>query len=135
MTYYYEWKGNYGSCGLNRSKVDPFYVAALSRHWMKLPDGITNPNKHPLCRPQHCVKINGRRGSVVLKISDTCFGCKESDVDIADEIFPMLEDPRKGRVKMDWQFVNCKGALIGRQSKNKVHSKNSGKIDKDENKN
>ena len=75
---------------------------------MKLPKNITNPNNHPLCAEQHCVKINGKRSSVVLKVSDKCYGCKPYDIDIADKIYPLLDDPRKGRIKMTWRFIDCK---------------------------
>lgn len=74
---------------------------------MKLPPGETNPNKHPLCKPDKCIEIRGSRGTVQLKISDTCAGCKNYDVDVADEVFPRLEDPAKGRVKVTWRFINC----------------------------
>lgn len=108
MTFYYEWRGNYGSCALERSKKDPFYVAALSRFFMKLPTNITNPNNHPKCTEPHCVRVNGKRGSVVLKVSDTCYGCRPYDVDVSDRVFPLLDDPNKGRVVMNWKFVDCK---------------------------
>lgn len=108
VTYYYEWRGNYGSCALNVSKKDPFYVAAMSRYFMKLPLNITNPNKHPFCMEQHCVKVTGKRGSVTLKVSDTCYGCKPYDVDVADKVFSLLDDPKKGRVKMYWKWVDCR---------------------------
>lgn len=117
VTFYYEWKGNYGSCALNKSRIDPFYVAALSRHWMKLPKGLSNPNKHPLCGERHCIKVNGSRGSVVLKVSDTCYGCKPYDVDVADKVFPMLDNPLRGRVKMTWRFIDCNKIALGRYIK------------------
>ena len=107
LTYYGEWNGNYGSCGLERSKTDRFYVAALSRARMALPPSITNPNKHPLCASNRCIKVTGKRGSVVLKISDTCWACAYNDVDIADTVFPLLDDPVKGRVKINWEFTDC----------------------------
>lgn len=107
LTYYGEWRGNYGSCGLDRSKYDHFYVAALSRERMALPSGMTNPNKHPLCAANRCIRVNGARGSVVVKISDTCSACKYNDVDVADTVFPMLDDPWKGRVKISWDFTDC----------------------------
>jgi expansin (peptidoglycan-binding protein) len=107
MTYYHEWRGNYGSCGLERSKWDQFYVAALSRERMALPPGMTNPNNHPLCAANRCIRVNGVRGSVILKISDTCWGCAYDDVDVADSVFPMLDDPNKGRVKVSWEFTSC----------------------------
>lgn len=108
VTFYYEWKGNFGSCALNESRKDPFYVAALSKHFMKLPARSTNPNKHPFCDEKYCIKVNGKRGSVVLKVSDTCSGCKPHDVDVADRIFPLLDDPKRGRVAMTWQWVDCR---------------------------
>lgn len=107
ITFYTEWKGGYGSCGLDISKTNQFYVAALSSKYMALPPGMTNPNNHPLCASDKCLQIWGARGSVVLKISDTCAGCKNDDVDVADTVFPLLDDPDKGRVQMNWQFVDC----------------------------
>lgn len=115
LTYYHEWRGNYGSCGLERPKYDQFYVAALSRSFMQLPPGMTNPNKHPLCGEKTCVQVYGTRGSVVLKVSDTCWGCKPHDIDVADTVFPMLDDPNKGRVKASWKFVDCRSNPPGRK--------------------
>jgi len=107
VTFYYEWNGGYGSCGLERSRYDRYYVAALSRKYMNLPPGQTNPNNHPMCAADKCLRIYGARGSVVLKISDTCEGCRDDDVDVADSVFPLLDDPNRGRVRMNWEFVNC----------------------------
>jgi hypothetical protein len=67
-----------------------------------------NPNNHPKCTESHCVKLSGKRGSVVLKISDTCYGCKPYDVDVSDRVFPLLDDPNKGRVVMTWKWVDCR---------------------------
>jgi hypothetical protein len=107
VTYYDEWKHSYGSCGLDISMQDQFYVLALSMKYMQLPPNVTNPNKHPLCGPNACAKIHGPLATVVLKISDTCMGCKDDDLDVADTVFPMMDDPSKGRVPMDWEFVDC----------------------------
>lgn len=74
---------------------------------MALPPSITNPNKNPICNANRCIRVNGRRGSVILKISDTCDACKYNDVDVADTVFPLLDDPAKGRVKMTWEFTDC----------------------------
>lgn len=84
---------------------------------MKLPPNETNPNHHPLCSPEHCVQVFGKRGSVVLKISDTCPECADFDVDIADEIYPKLDDPVKGRVRMSWQFIDCNTNPPGTETK------------------
>jgi hypothetical protein len=106
-TFYYTWKDGYGSCGLERSMHDKFYVLALSMKYMKLPPNVTNPNNHPLCAPNVCARVHGPLSSVVLKVSDTCMGCKDDDIDVADTVFPLLDDPKLGRVKMDWEFVDC----------------------------
>lgn len=74
---------------------------------MALPPGMTNPNNHPLCAADKCIEVHGERGSVKLKISDTCEGCANNDVDVADQIFPLLDDPVKGRVRVTWRFVSC----------------------------
>jgi hypothetical protein len=106
LTYYCFWNQGYGSCGLDISMHNKFYVAALSRAYMKVPpDG--NPNHCAMCADNVCIKVTGAKGSVVLKVSDTCEGCKTDDVDIADTVFPMLDDPAKGRVPCTWDFVDC----------------------------
>lgn len=61
-----------------------------------------------MCSEPYCIKVSGKRGSVVLKVSDTCPSCKAHDVDVADRIFPLLDDPKRGRVPMNWKFVDCR---------------------------
>ena len=107
LTFYSTWDEGYGSCGLDPSMKDPFQVIALSRDLMKLPDGEINPNNCPLCKDNVCVQVYGARGSVVLKVSDTCGACKTYDIDVADSVFPYLDDPAEGRVKATWEFVDC----------------------------
>lgn len=108
LTYYTEWRDSYGSCGLDASMHDQFQVAALSiSTWMVLPPGETNPNNHPLCAADKCIQLKGARGSVVLKISDSCAACVGNDVDVADTVFPLLDDPALGRVKVTWEFTDC----------------------------
>lgn len=115
VTFHYEWRRSFGSCALSDSKKDPFFVAAMSRFFMELPSNITNPKNHPLCMPHHCIKVNGKRGSVILKVSDTCAGCKAHDVDVAHKVFPLLDDPNRGRVKMTWNLVDCRENPPGKQ--------------------
>lgn len=83
---------------------------------MKLSPGVANPNRHPLCEEENCVKVYGPRGSVVLKVSDTCLSCRPHDIDVADSVFPLLDDPKKGRVKMTWRFVDCRSNPPGTES-------------------
>lgn len=107
VTYYSGWNHGWGSCGLDISMENQFYVLALGMKYMTLPENETNTHNHPLCGPNACAKIYGERGTVVLKISDTCGGCLDDNIDVADTVFPMLDDPIKGVVPMDWEFVDC----------------------------
>lgn len=108
-----DWRGNYGSCGLERSKHNHFYVAAVSKMYMNPSPGETNQNNLPKCGDSHCLQIWGPHGSAVLKISDTCEDCRENDIIVADSVFPMLGDPKKGRVRMNWNFVDCRSNRPG----------------------
>lgn len=106
-TYYEYWKDGYGSCGLDRSMKDPFYVAALANKFMREPASITNPNNRYLCQPHYCVRVTGPKGSIVVKVSDTCEGCKDNDIDLADSVYPYVAEKDAGRVKVTWSFVDC----------------------------
>lgn len=104
LTFYREWRGNPGSCNLAQSKSNPNYVAALSRAMMA---GSANPNNHPNCAANKCIKVLSGGKSIVLKISDTCASCKPNDIDIADAIFSHFAPLSKGRIPVQWQFVDC----------------------------
>lgn len=112
-TFYVEWKSGLGSCG--SIPTNAFRVAALSSKYMKLPPGITDPNKHPLCasKDNSCILVKGQRGAIVLKVSDTCGGCGSDDIDIADTAFSFIDDPNKGRVRVQWKFVQCSKFPLG----------------------
>lgn len=108
VTYYTEWKWAYGSCGV--IPTTPEYVCALSSKYMAFPNGKGNPNNHPLCGPKYCVLVRGERGSAVVKISDTCGACIRDggdNLDLADELYPMVTDPIKGKNNIQWKFVDC----------------------------
>jgi hypothetical protein len=67
LTYYKLWKENNGSCANQRALTDPWYVEN-SREFMKLPPGITDPNQHPFCGEKTCIQVEGRLGSIVVKV-------------------------------------------------------------------
>lgn len=101
ITHSSKWREGHGSCRLDISMRDPFYNAALSPNYMK------NPNFDQICGPHYCIRITGVRGSIVVKVSDTCSSCAVNDIVIADDVYQFLDDPRKGRVRMEWYFVDC----------------------------
>ena len=112
VTFYSEWKTGPGSCGFPVDS-NQYKVAALSSKYMQLPAGMTNPNKHPICGSQNCILLKGPAGAMVVKVSDTCAGCKDDDVDVADDAYANLATPDAGRVIMQWKFVDCTKYPLG----------------------
>lgn len=110
VSFYNKWHRNLGSCRLERSMSNPFRVAALSKELME------STSKHQLCSERSCVQLFGKRGSVVLKVSDTCKSCNDHDIEVAHVVFPLLADPKRGRVQMTWTFVDCQSNLPGRRA-------------------
>jgi hypothetical protein len=112
VTFYSEWKTNPGSCGFIPNS-NQYRVAALSSKYMKLPPGMTNPNNHPICDKRNCILLKGPNGAMVVKVTDTCAGCKDDDVDVADDAYANLANPDAGRVAMQWRFVDCNQYPLG----------------------
>ena len=127
-TFYNEWSYNHGSCGT--IPKSGFYVAALSSKYMALPSGLTNPNNHPLCGPKYCILASGPNGAMVVKVSDTCGGCPVGldDVDFADTVFKNIANPKDGRVKITWKFVDCNKYKPGIISRDEADEVLSGKV-------
>lgn len=115
MTFNFDWQGKLGSCRLAKAKTDHFYNAALSKSFMKPASENAKPEKHELCNPDRCIEVTGRLGKVVLKISDTCIGCAENDIKVADTAAAMLDDVGRGKVKVSWRFVNCQSNPPGKK--------------------
>jgi hypothetical protein len=104
-TYYTEWSTGYGSCGAEYQGIDD-YLVALSPKWMANSQS-NNANEHPLCAPQYCVQVDGPLGSIVAKVRDTCLGCSDNDIDLADSVYQNVADVEQGRAKVNWYFVDC----------------------------
>jgi hypothetical protein len=105
------WKNSFGSCGFPLPP-NHFATAGLTNKYMKLPPGISNPNDHPLCVNATCLLIKGPLGSVVMQVDDT-IGGNNDNVNIADAAFSHLANLNLGRVKMEWNFVDCKTNPLG----------------------
>ena len=114
-TFYVEWRSNPGSCGV--TPTNPAAVCALSSKYMKLPSGMTNPNKHPLCDKRYCVLVRGPLGAAVVKVSDTCPRCAEDNgenLDLADDFYATIAEKDKGKNPVHWKFVDCASYKLGK---------------------
>lgn len=98
-----DWQGKLGSC---RTKTDHDFGARLSKSFMKLPPGITKPEKHPLCAPDRCIEVDGHH-IVVVKIIGTCESCAGNDFEVDKTTSIYYGDIGFGHNVVKWRFVNC----------------------------
>lgn len=54
-----------------------------------------------------CVRVDGPRGSVTVRIVDLCPECKRGHLDLSREAFAKVANPADGRVAVKWQLVSC----------------------------
>jgi expansin (peptidoglycan-binding protein) len=54
-----------------------------------------------------CVKVNGPKGSVVVRIVDRCPECLKGHIDLSKEAFAKIADVALGVVQVTWQVVPC----------------------------
>ncbi|OAD00420.1 hypothetical protein MUCCIDRAFT_148187, partial [Mucor lusitanicus CBS 277.49] len=81
-----------GSCGQDNSSDD--LIAALNG---------ANPNHNPICGKY--INVKGPKGSVKVKIVDTCPPCVKGDVDLSPAAFGKIADFDAGRVKISWSWA------------------------------
>jgi expansin (peptidoglycan-binding protein) len=86
-----------GSCGWDNSASE--MIVALNHGQMA---NGANPNKNPMCGKS--ISVTGPKGSVTVKVVDTCPGCSTGDLDLSPAAFNKIADPAKGRVKINWSF-------------------------------
>ncbi|CAO3662932.1 unnamed protein product [Rhizopus stolonifer] len=87
-----------GSCGIDNSESE--MVAALNAPQMNNP---ANPNKNPLCGKY--INVHGPKGSVKVKIVDTCPPCKKGDVDLSVGAFKYVGSYEAGRIPISWSWA------------------------------
>ncbi|ORE05822.1 hypothetical protein BCV72DRAFT_275718 [Rhizopus microsporus var. microsporus] len=87
-----------GSCGLTNSEKD--LVAALNAPQMNNP---ANPNLNPICGKY--INVHGPKGSVRVKIVDTCPPCKVGDVDLSPAAFGKIGNFVDGRIPISWTWA------------------------------
>jgi expansin (peptidoglycan-binding protein) len=54
-----------------------------------------------------CVAVTGPQGEVVVRITDSCPGCAEGDLDLSREAFGKIAALSAGRVPITWRSVSC----------------------------
>lgn len=81
------------SCGGNADNND--MVVALSGH--RMPHGHGKP-----CGEK--IKVKGPKGSVIVKVVDTCPECDKNDIDLSPKAFKKIGKKSDGRIKVEWSF-------------------------------
>ncbi|KAG2203692.1 hypothetical protein INT46_001722 [Mucor plumbeus] len=86
-----------GSCGW--TSKDSEYIVALNHGQMA---NGANSNKNPNCG--RSITATGPKGSVTVKIVDTCPGCANGDLDLSPAAFAKIADMAAGRVPVSWSW-------------------------------
>jgi len=91
---YYDADGS-GNCSFDKSPSDLDVAAMDAPEWAN----------SELCGA--CVKVDGPKGSVTVRIVDQCPGCEKGHLDLSESAFAKIANPSDGRVKIQWQLVTC----------------------------
>jgi len=54
-----------------------------------------------------CAEIQGPKGTVVVRVVDSCPECNAGHLDLSREAFGKIADMIDGRVKTQWRLVSC----------------------------
>jgi expansin (peptidoglycan-binding protein) len=54
-----------------------------------------------------CAEVQGPKGTVVVRIVDSCPECKEGHLDLSREAFGQIANMVDGRVQTQWRLVSC----------------------------
>lgn len=54
-----------------------------------------------------CARVKGPKGSVRVKIMDSCASCSGDDIDLSMGAFKKIADLDVGRLDVTWKFVDC----------------------------
>ncbi len=52
------------------------------------------------------VRVNGPDGTITVRIVDLCPECSAGHLDLSEEAFALIAEPRLGRVEISWQIVS-----------------------------
>ncbi|KAK9710212.1 hypothetical protein K7432_008583 [Basidiobolus ranarum] len=93
------------ACSKNGESSSEFeMIAASSRFEIGLKTG-ENTEQAAMCGK--CIKVQGPKGSVIVKIRDICPSCRRGDIDLTEAAFKKIADPDQGRVKVTWKRTKC----------------------------
>ncbi|KAI8071051.1 RlpA-like double-psi beta-barrel-protein domain-containing protein-containing protein [Gongronella butleri] len=87
-----------GSCG--QTDGDHDMIAALNAPQMGY---SANPNKNPNCG--RYAQVKGPKGTVKVKIVDTCPPCKSGSLDLSPAAFAKIANLAAGRVPITWSWA------------------------------
>lgn len=98
---YYAADGS-GNCSFDPSPADLDVAAMNAPQW----------DNSAVCGS--CVRVDGPKGSVTVRIVDQCPECASGALDLSAEAFAKIAEPSAGRVDVRWQPVSCsvQGAVI-----------------------
>ncbi|KAI8640655.1 RlpA-like double-psi beta-barrel-protein domain-containing protein-containing protein [Parasitella parasitica] len=86
-----------GSCGWTSKESE--LIVALNIGQM---DNGANSNNNPNCG--RSITATGPKGSVTVKVVDTCPGCANGDLDLSPAAFERIADLTAGRVPISWSW-------------------------------
>lgn len=86
-----------GSCGWDNKESQ--MVVAVNHGQM---ENGANPNKNPNCG--RSITVKGPKGSVTVKVVDTCPGCDYGALDLSPAAFAEIADLSQGRITASWSW-------------------------------
>lgn len=91
-----------GSCSFSASPADLDVAAMNTPQW----------DNSAVCGG--CVRVDGPKGAVVVRIVDQCPDCASGTLDLSAQAFAKIAEPVDGRVNVRWQPVSCavQGAVV-----------------------
>lgn len=98
LTYY---APGLGACGVVSKDGDS--IVSVSHLLFDAVSKSSNPNQNPLCGKM--IRARRSTGSVDLKVVDRCTGCEPRDLDITEKVFATLANVDKGRVDVEWSWL------------------------------
>lgn len=64
-----------------------------------------------------CVEVTGPEGTATIRIEDQCPECAYGDIDLAEDVFPLVAEVKDGRVPISWKIIPCEDNALQYQFK------------------
>lgn len=99
-TFYTFWNSDKVSCNPAKCPDDGFCAA--------IPLSYMQPSGSSKASCGKCIKVVYEGKAAIVRVMDTCPECPDVNIDLSDKLFEQLVgDKGKGRVQLDWGFVDC----------------------------